>query len=118
MLTMTAGPFVRTSPPTDGSKLTHQTSPRFMHHVRDGRLSPFVNFRLSSLVGTHIPIGGHEIARDDVRADQRLDEPAGLVSTPRSATFAAAMQTNGISKIATFDAGFERISGVRRAKLD
>jgi predicted nucleic acid-binding protein len=36
----------------------------------------------------------------------------------RDAIHAAVMLTNGISKIATFDAGFERIPGVRRAKLD
>mgnify|MGYP001010696449 FL=1 len=36
----------------------------------------------------------------------------------RDAIHASVMLTNGISKIATFDEGFDRIPGVRRAKLD
>lgn len=36
----------------------------------------------------------------------------------RDAIHAAVMLTNGLSKIATFDEGFDRIPGVRRAKLD
>lgn len=35
----------------------------------------------------------------------------------RDAIHAAVMLTNGISKIATFDEGFDRIPGVRRTKL-
>ncbi|KAA0250799.1 type II toxin-antitoxin system VapC family toxin [Acidobacteria bacterium ACD] len=36
----------------------------------------------------------------------------------RDAIHAAVMLTNGVTKIATFDQGFDRIPGVRRMKLD
>jgi hypothetical protein len=36
----------------------------------------------------------------------------------RDALHAAVMLTNGISRIATFDGGFDRIPGIRRARLD
>lgn len=36
----------------------------------------------------------------------------------RDAIHAAVMLTNGVTKIATFDQGFDRIPGIRRLKLD
>lgn len=53
---------------------------------------------------------------DTDRARALLPRVSGV--SVRDAIHAAVMLTNGISKIATFDAGFERIPGVRRAKLD
>src|SRR5450756_2367528 len=80
LLTMTAGRFFLTSPPTAGSKLTHQTSPRFMRDVRDGGFCPLMSFCLASLVGRHFAIGRDEVPADDMRTDERFDEAADLVA--------------------------------------
>jgi len=53
---------------------------------------------------------------DTDRARVLLPGLAGV--SVRDTIHAAVMLTNGISKIATFDEGFDRIPGVRRAKLD
>src|SRR6185295_3836038 len=76
---MTAGRFFLISPPTDGSKSTHQTSPRLIGDVRDHRLSPLTGFRLPGSVGCHLSIGRHHVLPDAVRADEGLDETADLV---------------------------------------
>src|ERR1035437_8508896 len=80
LLTITAGRFFLTSPPTAGSKLTHQTSPRFMRDVRDGGFCPLMSFCLASLVGRHFAIGRDEVPADDMRADEGFDEAADLVA--------------------------------------
>src|SRR5664279_3952107 len=80
LLTMTAGRFFLTSPPTAGSKLTHQTSPRFMCDVRDGGFCPLMSFCFASLVGPHFAIGSHEVPAENVRADQGFDEAADLMA--------------------------------------
>src|SRR3990172_2923042 len=41
LLMMTAGRFLRISPPTEGSKLTHQTSARLIGYISNGGFSPF-----------------------------------------------------------------------------
>ena len=40
LLTITAGRFFLISPPTDGSKFTHQTSPLFIFDIFKGSFSP------------------------------------------------------------------------------
>src|SRR5436305_10676707 len=77
---MTAGRFFLTSPPTAGSKSTHQTSPRFIRHVRDRGLGPFVSFGLAGLVSRHFPVGVPQILLDDMGTDEGLDEAADLVA--------------------------------------
>ena len=57
LLRTTAGRFLRTSPPKDGSKLTHHTSPRFIAHIPGGSLSPFQSFALPALVLGHLGTG-------------------------------------------------------------
>src|SRR5829696_1378376 len=76
LLTMTAGRRLRISPPSDGSKLTHQASPRLIRHVPDGRLGPCMSFGFPLLLPSHVPIDSHQVLPEDVRPDQRLDELA------------------------------------------
>src|SRR4051812_25521761 len=76
LLMMTAGRSLRTSPPTAGSKLTHQTSPRFIGHIPDGGLGPVQGLALAGLVLGHLPVGDVEVLADHVRPDQGLDELA------------------------------------------
>src|SRR5690242_18651194 len=73
---MTAGRSLRTSPPTAGSKLTHQTSPRFIGHVSYGGLGPFQRFRLARLVLGHLPVRNLQVLADDVGPDEGLNELA------------------------------------------
>lgn len=53
---------------------------------------------------------------DTDRARALLAKVKGL--SVRDAIHASVMLTNGITRIATFDEGFDRIPGVRRVKLD
>src|SRR5215210_1363304 len=76
LLTMTAGRRLRISPPSDGSKLTHQTSPRLIRHVPDGRLGPRMSFGFPLLLPGHVPVSSQQVLPDDVRPDQCLDELA------------------------------------------
>jgi len=47
LLTMTAGRVFRISPPTAGSNLIHQTSPRFIGHVSNKILAPLQRLGLA-----------------------------------------------------------------------
>src|SRR5262249_7292270 len=73
---MTAGRSLRTSPPTAGSKLTHQTSPRFIGDIPHRGLGPLQRLRLASLVAGHLLVSDLQVLADDVRPDEGLDEPA------------------------------------------
>ena len=53
---------------------------------------------------------------DTDRARALLPSLTGV--SVRDTIHAAVMLTNGISRIATFDEGFDRVPGVRRAKLE
>ena len=53
---------------------------------------------------------------DTDRARQLVCSGSGI--GVRDAVHAAVMLNNGVSRIATFDAAFDRIAGVRRAKLE
>src|SRR4030042_6768411 len=60
---MTAGRFFLPPPPMEGSKLTHQTSHRFMIHILEGILCPFRSFLFP------LPVLGHfSVVRLEVRA--------------------------------------------------
>src|SRR5271169_2256039 len=59
---MIAGLVLRISPPIEGSKATHHTSPR-----RGG---------LSGLIGGHRPIAFDDFPRDDVRPREIIEEAA------------------------------------------
>jgi hypothetical protein len=74
------GPSLLDSPPMDGSKLTHQTSPRFIRDVPDRGFRPLVSLGLTALVRRHIPVGVSQVARNHVRTDQTFDELADLLS--------------------------------------
>src|SRR5207253_7075230 len=76
LLTMTAGRSLRTSPPTAGSKLTHQTLPRFIGHVPHGGLGPFQRLGLACLLLGHLLVRAFEVRANDIGAHQRLDELA------------------------------------------
>src|SRR5437764_6101663 len=80
LLTITAGRSLRTSPPTAGSKFTHQTSARFIGHVPDGALGPLQGFGFAGLVSRQFPVSRIEVFGEDVRAHQRLDEAANTTA--------------------------------------
>src|SRR4051812_33067024 len=77
---MTAGRRFWISPPIDGSKLTHQTSPRFIRDVPDRGLRPLVSLSLPAFVRRHCPVGVGQVVRNHVRPDQAFDELADLLS--------------------------------------
>ena len=72
MLTMTAGRRFLISPPSEGSKLTHHISPRFIGDIPHRRLGPLGAVGLAGLVQCHLPVRGREIFADStsVRADE------------------------------------------------
>src|SRR2546422_4871628 len=70
---MTPGRFLRISPPTEGSKFTHQTSPRCIG-VSDHCLGPFKRLSFASLVFRHLLVSGVEVKAVQPRQDKRLDE--------------------------------------------
>src|SRR3989304_5898750 len=78
LLTMMAGRFLRISPPTEGSKLTHQTSPLFMGAVPEGCLGPFQRFLLAGLILRHLLVSRLELGSDNMRAHEFLDKLADL----------------------------------------
>src|SRR4051794_22793301 len=95
LLTMTAGRCFWISPPTDGSKLTHQTSPRFIRHVPEGDFRPLVSLRLAGFVRCHFPVGGCQILRSDVGTDQGLDELADLLPPDHAVETVIDLLVNG-----------------------
>src|SRR4051794_15294490 len=76
LLTITAGRLFWISPPRDGSKSTHHTSPRFIGHVSDQCLDPLEGLRLRSLVSSHLGVPSFHVLRNDVGSHQFLDELA------------------------------------------
>src|SRR5262245_24426566 len=78
---MTAGRSLRTSPPTAGSKLTHQTSPRFIGDVPHGGLGPLQRLRFARLLLSHLLVGQLQVFGDDVGPHEGLDE---LANPPRA----------------------------------
>src|ERR1700710_1659436 len=78
---MTAGRRFLISPPTDGSKLIHQTSPRFIRYVPDRGFRPLVSLGLTTFVCRHLPVGVGQVVRHHMRTNQTLDELADLLST-------------------------------------
>src|SRR5262245_5097227 len=74
LLRMTAGRCLRISPPTDGSKLTHQTSPRFIAHITDGGFGPGECVGFPRFVLCHLLIGRLQLMRQDVWADKLFDK--------------------------------------------
>src|SRR5215207_8257217 len=81
LLTTMAGRRFWISPPRDGSKSTHQTSPRFIGDVSDERLDPLKGFRLRLFVGSHLGVPLLQVFRHYVRTHQFLNE---LADPPRS----------------------------------
>src|SRR3989304_7617766 len=67
LLMMTAGRFLRTSPPTDGSKLTHQTSARLIGYISNGAFSPFPCLSLARFILSHSQICCFEVLGEHVR---------------------------------------------------
>src|SRR3990172_926584 len=61
LLMMTAGRFLRISPPSDGSKFTHQTSPRLIGHISNGRLRPLERLGLAGFVLAHFHVRGFKV---------------------------------------------------------
>ena len=78
---MTAGRCLRTSPPTAGSKLTHQTSPRFIGDVRYGAFGPFQRFGFANLFPGHLLVGCLQVFAKYMGTYERLDEPANATPT-------------------------------------
>src|SRR5512143_3161388 len=80
---MTAGRFFLISPPMEGSKLTHQTSRRFMCDVLKGDLSPLYSFFLSLFVPRHLGISRFQIGAYYMWAHQLFDEFTDLAGAYR-----------------------------------
>src|SRR3990170_7336751 len=76
LLMMTAGRFLRISPATDGSKFTHQTSPRLIAHVPDGDFCPFESFQFARLILAHFLICRLKIGRQDMGSNEIFNEAA------------------------------------------
>src|SRR3954468_11938998 len=76
---MTAGRRFWISPPIEGSKSTHQTSPRFIRDVPDRGFPPLVSLGLTAFVRCHRPVGIGQVLRNHVGADQTFDELANLL---------------------------------------
>ena len=75
---MTAGRVFRISPPSDGSKSTHQTSPRstglWKGRVGDHPFGPLQRLLFAGLVGGHVAVASFDILRYDVGTSELLDE--------------------------------------------
>ena len=67
---MTAGRSLPTSPPTSGSKLSHQTSPRFIGYVSHGGFGPLQRLRLARLLPGHLLVSEFQVLADDCGAAQ------------------------------------------------
>src|SRR5262249_52292218 len=76
LLTMTAGRSLPTSPPTAGSKLTRQTSPRFIGDVSQGGLGPFHRLCRARFVLSHLLVRDLQILGDDMGPNEGLDKLA------------------------------------------
>src|SRR2546426_12793808 len=61
LLRITAGRCLRISPPTDGSKFTHQTSPRIIADITESGFRPRERFRLAYFVLRHLLVGGFKV---------------------------------------------------------
>src|SRR4051794_30044306 len=81
LLTMTAGRRFCISPPTEGSKFTHQTSPRFIGYVPDKCLDPFQRLSFSRFISGHFRVARREIRRHHVRTNEIFDELADSTRT-------------------------------------
>src|SRR5262245_2009925 len=73
---MTTSRLFRISPPMDGSKFTHQTSPRFIADIVEGSFRPFQGLGFARFVLGHLLISGFEVMIKHVWADQLLDKAA------------------------------------------
>src|SRR5437660_7966887 len=79
---MTAGLVLRISPPIEGSKATHHTSPRrgglsgLIGNVAGQVLYPLRRCALALLVGGHRPIAFYNLPRDHVRPREIIEETA------------------------------------------
>src|ERR1700683_4282589 len=80
LLTITAGRVFWISPPSEGSKSTHQTSPRSIGpvpcYIADDAFRPFVGGSLAFLVACHFAVGRPNVLRHHMRAGELLDELA------------------------------------------
>lgn len=86
LLITTAGRVFRISPPTDGSKVTSQASPRrgdgsavtpgFVCHVGQQAVGPDFGFGLARFVGRYRGESGGEVLADDMRAGEVVQEAA------------------------------------------
>src|SRR5271165_5741621 len=79
---MTAGLVLQISPPIEGSKATHHTSPRrgglsgLIGDVAGQVLYPFRGFVFALFVGGHRPIAFDDFPRDNVRPRKVIEESA------------------------------------------
>src|SRR5262245_51329358 len=78
---MMAGRCLHISPPTDGSKLTHQTSPRSIVDIADNGVGPSVLLSLPRFVLFHLLIGCFQLLRQNVCTHQVFDKAADLSTT-------------------------------------
>src|SRR5436190_22510419 len=73
---MTAGRLFRVSPPMEGSKFTHHTSPRLVGYIPHGPLCPLQSLGLALLVPRHLLVRLFEVSPRYLGADQIFDESA------------------------------------------
>src|SRR5437879_12145292 len=73
---MTAGRLFRVSPPMEGPKFTHHTSPRLIGYIPHGPLCPLQSAGLALLVLRHLLVRLFEVLPRDLGADQVFDESA------------------------------------------
>lgn len=110
-------------------------SRRFLHRVRDGKVEACTSTEvLQEILYRYSSLGRLDLARevydlfveicpvvlavtlaDTDRARDLLCSASGL--SARDALHAAVMLNHEVEWIATFDSGFDRISGIRRMKL-
>src|ERR1022692_5053826 len=77
---MTAGRVFWISPPSDGLKSTHQTSPRSIGfcegRVSDQAFGPLQRLLFARMVGGHIPVGSFDVLRHDMGTREFFNELA------------------------------------------
>ncbi len=78
---MIAGRFFWISPPVEGLKLIHQTSPRFIADVPHRSFRPFQSLRLALLVSSHSPVGIFQLLREHMGANRVFDEATDATPT-------------------------------------
>jgi hypothetical protein len=85
LLTMTAGRVFWISPPSEGSKSTHQTSARSIGlisgQISDYSLGPFQGFAFPEVIRGHVPVGGFDVQRHDMGTSKLLDELTDTTAT-------------------------------------